>query len=69
MDHFTGSNLKFKMTEFGTLEIVSMVSTEKGQAEWTTSTDKKQESSPTKANETSTQVSVIKKSQEGKINS
>ncbi|KAK3710166.1 hypothetical protein QZH41_010560 [Actinostola sp. cb2023] len=66
-----GSDLKFKMTEFGTLEILqSTVETDKGGCEWSTSTNKaiiKQESttsSPAKSNETSTQVSVIKKSQE-----
>ena len=33
-----GSNLKFKMTEFGTLEIVSTVETENGEYEWSTPT-------------------------------
>lgn len=62
-----GSDLKFKMTEFGTLEIVSTVSTDKGESEWSPSTQAKQEkaSSPAKPNETNNQVSVIKKSQEG----
>lgn len=33
-----GSNLKFKLTEFGTLEIVSTVETDKGEYEWSTPT-------------------------------
>ncbi|KAJ7354960.1 lethal(3)malignant brain tumor-like protein [Desmophyllum pertusum] len=33
-----GSNLKFKLTEFGTLEIISTVETEKGEYEWSTPT-------------------------------
>ena len=33
-----GSNLKFRMTEFGTLEILSTVETEKGEVEWSTAT-------------------------------
>lgn len=63
--HFTGSNLKFKMTEFGTLEIVSTISTEKGESEWSTASQSNQESSSNKTDETSTQVLVIKKGQEG----
>ncbi|KAK3710159.1 hypothetical protein QZH41_010559, partial [Actinostola sp. cb2023] len=31
-----GSNLKFKLSEFGTLEMVSTVETDKGEYEWTT---------------------------------
>ena len=34
-----GSNLKFKLTEFGTLEIISTVETEKGEITWSTSTE------------------------------
>ena len=37
-DAHVGSNLKFKMTEFGTLEIVSTVETAKGEYEWSTPT-------------------------------
>ena len=33
-----GSNLKFKLTEFGTLEIISTVETDKGEYEWSTPT-------------------------------
>lgn len=33
-----GSNLKFKRTEFGTLEIISTVETDKGEYEWSTPT-------------------------------
>ena len=36
---FTGSNLKFRKTEYGTLEIVSMVETEQGEIEWSTATE------------------------------
>lgn len=35
----TGSNLKFKLTEFGTLEIISTVETEKGEIQWSTPTE------------------------------
>ncbi|KAK2562372.1 Lethal(3)malignant brain tumor-like protein 1 [Acropora cervicornis] len=34
-----GSNLKFKLTEFGTLEIISTVETEKGEITWSTPTE------------------------------
>lgn len=34
-----GSNLKFKLTEFGTLEIISTVETEKGEIQWSTPTE------------------------------
>lgn len=56
------------MTEFGTLEIVSTVSTDKGESEWSATTQAKPETaakSPAKPSETSKPVSVIKKSQEG----
>ncbi|CAH3044292.1 unnamed protein product [Pocillopora meandrina] len=33
-----GSNLKFKLTEFGTLEIISTIETDKGEYEWSTPT-------------------------------
>ena len=33
-----GSNLKFKLTEYGTLEIISTVETDKGEYEWSTPT-------------------------------
>lgn len=36
-----GSNLKFRKTEYGTLEIVSMVDTEQGQIECSTGTEDK----------------------------
>ena len=40
LHHFIlGSNLKFKLTEFGTLEIVSTVETDKGEYEWSTKTE------------------------------
>lgn len=65
-----GSNLKFKMTEFGTLEIVSTVETEKGEVEMSTSTSQTKEDvnlqGAAKNSETSTQVSVIKTSKDGK---
>lgn len=35
---FLGSNLKFKLTEFGTLEIISTIETDKGEYEWSTPT-------------------------------
>ena len=35
---YLGSNLKFKLTEFGTLEIVSTVETENGEHECSTPT-------------------------------
>lgn len=35
---YVGSNLKFKLTEFGTLEIVSTVETENGECELSTPT-------------------------------
>lgn len=35
----TGSNLKFKLTEFGTLEIISTVETDKGEIQWSTPTE------------------------------
>lgn len=54
-----GSNLKFKLTEFGTLEIVSTVETENGEYEWSTPTQhrktsenensKKEKKSPSRA--------------------
>lgn len=57
-----GSNLKFKLTEFGTLEIVSTVETENGEYEWSTPTQhrktsetessKKGKKSPSKGNST-----------------
>jgi len=55
-----GSNLKFKLTEFGTLEIVSTVETENGECELSTPTqhrktseneaDKKSQKSPNRGN-------------------
>ncbi|KAM7433461.1 lethal(3)malignant brain tumor-like protein [Porites harrisoni] len=42
-----GSNLKFKMTEFGTLEIVSTVETENGEYEWSTPTQHRKTSDTT----------------------
>lgn len=57
---FLGSNLKFKLTEFGTLEIVSTVETENGEYEWSTPTQhrktsenensKKEKKSPSRGN-------------------
>ncbi|XP_031574253.1 lethal(3)malignant brain tumor-like protein 3 [Actinia tenebrosa] len=65
-----GSSLKFKMTEFGTLEIVSTVETEKGEVEMSTFTSQtKQDMNPQEAvknSETSTPVSVIKTSKDAK---
>ena len=42
---FTGSNLKFKLTEFGTLEIISTVETEKGEITWSTQTEHRKSTS------------------------
>lgn len=44
-----GSNLKFRMTEFGTLEILSTVETDKGEVEWSTSTEHRETSDTGKA--------------------
>lgn len=50
MDCFTGSNLKFKLTEFGTLEIISTVETDKGEYEWSTPTQHRKTSSDDRDN-------------------
>ena len=42
---FVGSNLKFKLTEFGTLEIISTVETDKGEIQWSTQTERRRSSS------------------------
>jgi len=41
----TGSNLKFKLTEFGTLEIISTVETDKGEIQWSTPTEHRKSTS------------------------
>ncbi len=46
----TGSNLKFKLTEFGTLEIISTVETDKGEYEWSTPTQHRKTSSDDREN-------------------
>ncbi|XP_078362086.1 lethal(3)malignant brain tumor-like protein 4 [Oculina patagonica] len=40
-----GSNLKFKLTEFGTLEIISTVETDKGEIQWSTPTEHRKSTS------------------------
>lgn len=50
VDCFTGSNLKFKLTEFGTLEIISTVETDKGEYEWSTPTQHRKTSSDDRDN-------------------
>lgn len=45
-----GSNLKFKLTEFGTLEIISTVETDKGEYEWSTPTQHRKTSSDDREN-------------------
>ena len=42
---FAGSNLKFKLTEFGTLEIISTVETDKGEIQWSTPTEHRKSTS------------------------
>ena len=41
----SGSNLKFKLTEFGTLEIISTVETDKGEIQWSTPTEHRKSTS------------------------
>lgn len=45
-----GSNLKFKLTEFGTLEIISTVETDKGEYEWSTPTQHRKTSTDDREN-------------------
>ena len=46
-----GSNLKFKLTEFGTLEIISTVETDKGEYEWSTPTQHRKSSTDDREND------------------
>ena len=46
-----GSNLKFKLTEFGTLEIISTVETDKGEYEWSTPTQHRKTSNDDNEND------------------
>lgn len=55
-----GSNLKFKLTEFGTLEIISTVETEKGEITWSTPTEHRKSSSE-ETNNTEKEVTPAKK--------
>ena len=44
------------MTEFGTLEIISTVETEKGEIEWSSSTDQHKQTKVNKATESGTLI-------------
>lgn len=62
---FTGSNLKFKLTEFGTLEIISTVETEKGEITWSTQTEHRKSTSE-ETNETVTKETATTASKKDK---
>ena len=55
-----GSNLKFKLTEFGTLEIISTVETEKGEITWSTPTEHRKSTSD-ETNDVPKEVTPAKK--------
>lgn len=57
----TGSNLKFKLTEFGTLEIISTVETDKGEIQWSTPTEHRKSTSDDTNEVTKEGVTVDKK--------
>lgn len=57
----TGSNLKFKLTEFETLEIISTVETDKGEIQWSTPTEHRKSTSDDTNEVTKEGVTVDKK--------
>ncbi|KAM7452023.1 lethal(3)malignant brain tumor-like protein [Porites harrisoni] len=61
-----GSNLKFKLTEFGTLEIISTVETEKGEITWSTQTEHRKSTSE-ETNETVTKETATTASEKDKV--
>lgn len=64
--------MKFKLTEFGTLEIISTVETEKGEIQWSTPTEHRKSTSE-EANETAKEGPATAptgdKKEKGKVNS
>ena len=61
---FPGSNLKFKLTEFGTLEIISTVETEKGEITWSTPTEHRKSNSD-ETNDTAKESTAANKKDKG----
>lgn len=59
-----GSNLKFKLTEFGTLEIISTVETEKGEIQWSTPTEHRKSASD-ETNEMAKEGATVDKKEKG----
>ena len=60
----SGSNLKFKLTEFGTLEIISTVETDKGEIQWSTPTEHRKSTSED-TNEMTKEGTTVDKKEKG----
>ncbi|KAJ7374051.1 lethal(3)malignant brain tumor-like protein [Desmophyllum pertusum] len=60
-----GSNLKFKLTEFGTLEIISTVETDKGEIQWSTPTEHRKSTSDETTNDAAKEGTTVDKKDKG----